>query len=112
LNSQAALKEALARQNLWITPDQSNLETDAGGLVLWNKSVPDGYFTATGEEMGRMSKASAAEPDAEPGYVSYACNRAMMSRSNVLHKTHRLKFKDANPHRRMSITFLYGKPGQ
>ncbi len=98
--------------NLWITPDESNLENDTGGLVLWDKAVPDEYFDVTGEEMMQMSQALITEPDAEPGYVSYACNRAMMFRSNVLHKTHRLKFKDAYPHRRVSITFLYGKPGQ
>ncbi len=68
-----------ASLNLWITPDESNLETDTGGLVLWNKAVPDEYFDAAGEEM--------------------------------MHKTHRLKFRDAHPHRRVSITFLYGKPG-
>ncbi len=101
-----------ASLNLWITPDESNLETDAGGLVLWNKAVPDEYFDATGEEMMHMSQALIAEPDAEPGYVSYASNRAMMFRSNVLHKTHRLKFRDAYPHRRVSITFLYGKSGK
>ncbi len=43
--------------NLWITPDESNLETDAGGLVLWNKAVPDEYFDATGEEMMHTSQA-------------------------------------------------------
>jgi len=101
-----------ASLNLWITPDESNLATDAGGLVLWNKAVPDEYFDATGEEMMHMSQALIAEPDAEPDYVSYASNRAMMFRSNVLHKTHRLKFRDAYLHRRVSITFLYGKPGK
>ncbi len=40
-----------ASLNPWIMPDESNLETDAGGLVLWNKAVPDEYFGATGEEM-------------------------------------------------------------
>ena len=97
-----------ASLNLWITPGESNLETDAGGLVLWNKAVPDEYFDVTGEEMVQRSRALVAEP----GYVAYACNRAMMFRSKVQHKTHRLKFKDAYPHRRVSITFLYGKPGQ
>jgi hypothetical protein len=101
-----------ASLNLWITPDESNLETDAGGLVLWNKAVPDEYFDATGEEMMHMSQALIAESDAKPGYVSYASNRAMMFRSNVLHKTHCLKFRDAYPHRRVSMTFLYGKPGK
>ncbi len=59
-----------------------------------------------------MSQALIAEPDAEPGYVSYASNRAMMFRSNVLHKTRHVKFRDAYPHRRVSITILYDKPGQ
>jgi len=74
--------------------------------------VPDECFDATGEEMMHMSQALIAEPDAEPGYVSYASNRAMMFRSNVLHKTHHVKFRDAYPHRRVSITILYDKPGQ
>ena len=138
MSSQAALQEALAHHqggehrraitlssaaaeaipdngavslNLWITPDGSNLETHAGGLVLWNKGVPDEHFDATGEEMMHMSQALVAEPDAEPGYVSYASNRAMTLRSNALHKTHRLQFRDAYPHRRGSIRLLYGKPG-
>ena len=59
-----------------------------------------------------MSQALMAEPDAVPGYVSYASNRARMFRSNVLHKMHHLKFRDAHPHRRVSITCLYGKPGK
>ena len=59
-----------------------------------------------------MSQALMAKTGAEPGYVSYASNGAMMFRSSVLHKTHRLTFRDAYPHRRVSITFLYGKPGQ
>jgi hypothetical protein len=92
--------------------DEANLEPDTGGLVLWNKAVPDGYFSTTAEEMVQMEKALVAEPDAEHGYVAYGCNRAMFFRSNVLHKTHRVNFKDAYPHRRVSITFLYGKPGQ
>ena len=41
----------------WTTPGESNLETDTGGLVLWNKAVPDEYFDATGEEMMHTSQA-------------------------------------------------------
>jgi hypothetical protein len=36
----------------------------------------------------------------------------MMPASNVLQKTHRLDVNNAYPQRRVSITFLYGKPGQ
>ncbi|TFH44449.1 MAG: hypothetical protein E4H01_11110 [Lysobacterales bacterium] len=59
----------------------------------------------------QISQALIAHADAVPGYVPYAGNRAMMFRSNVLHKSDRLKFKDAYRQRRVSITFLYGKPG-
>jgi tetratricopeptide (TPR) repeat protein len=99
-----------ASVNLWITPDESNLEPDKGGLVIWNKAVPRGFFrSSSSQQVETMNEISTA-PDAEPGYVPYGCNRAMMFRSNVLHKTERLCFENGYPHRRVSITFLYGKP--
>ncbi|MDX1433264.1 MAG: tetratricopeptide repeat protein, partial [Gammaproteobacteria bacterium] len=96
--------------NLWVTPDEANLEPDSGGLLIWNKTLPKRLFRASGEEQMKASLALVAEPDAEPGYVPYRCNRAMIFRSNVLHKTERVKFKPGYADRRVSVTFLYGRP--
>lgn len=57
MTDQATLQEALARHQAGRLPDaehiyernESNLATDAGGLVLWNKAVPAAYCDATGE---------------------------------------------------------------
>jgi len=101
-----------ASVNLWVTPDASNLDPDTGGLVLWNKRVPDEYFRRDGREQMNIALAQIAEPDADAGYVPYGCNRAMMFRSNVLHKSHTLAFREGYEDRRVSITFLYGWPWQ
>ena len=100
-----------ASVNLWVTPDEANLEPGTGGLIIWNKTLPRRFFRARGEEQMRVSLERIAEPDARRGYVPYRCNRAMIFRSNVLHKTERLKFRAGYADRRVSITFLYGKPG-
>ena len=57
MTDQAALQEALAHYQAGRLPGaehiceriESNLATDARGLVLWNKAVPDAYSQATGE---------------------------------------------------------------
>ena len=62
--------------------------------------------------MMQMLQALIAEPVAEPGLGSYARDRAMIVRSNVLRKIQRLKFEDAYPRRRVDTIYLYGKPRQ
>lgn len=97
--------------NLWVTPDECNLEPDTGGLVLWNKRVPKAYFqTPADGAKHAVQEALVNESDAQTRYVPYACNRAMVFDSNVLHKSHRQCFDDDYPARRISVTFLYGKP--
>ncbi len=57
MTDQATLEEALAGHQAGRLPEveyiyernESDLATDAGGLVLWNKSVPDAHSDATGE---------------------------------------------------------------
>lgn len=57
MTDQATLQEALAHYQAGRLPDaehiyernESNLATDAGGLVLWNKAVPGAYSHAAGE---------------------------------------------------------------
>jgi hypothetical protein len=101
-----------ASVNLWITPDECNLEPGSGGLALWNKRVPKEYFQTPADGAKRViQERLVAEPDAEMQYVPYACNRAMLFDSNVLHKSHRQSFEDHYPARRVSVTLLYGKPG-
>lgn len=70
MTDQATLQEALAHHQVGRLPDaehiyernESNLATDAGGLVLWNKAVPDAYFDAAGEHHVSKRQTGAVTP--------------------------------------------------
>lgn len=70
MTDQATLQEALAHYQAGRLPDaehiyernESNLATDAGGLVLWNKAVPGAYSHATGEHHASLGQTGAVTP--------------------------------------------------
>jgi Flp pilus assembly protein TadD len=97
--------------NLWITDDEANEEPGRGGLVIWNKRVPAEYFTEDPELIDRLHEQLLSQPDARESVVPYRANRALVFRSDVLHRTDRVRFRDDHASRRVSITYLYGRPG-
>jgi tetratricopeptide (TPR) repeat protein len=97
--------------NLWITDDAANEEPQRGGLVFWNKRVPPEYFSEDPDLIDRLHQRLLSEPDARPSVVPYRANRALVFHSDVLHRTDRVCFRDDHGSRRVSITYLYGRPG-
>ncbi len=97
--------------NFWTTPDEANLDPTRGGLVIWNKRVPKEYFHASPERIDRIHAELIEAADAVPATIAYRCNRAMLFHSDVLHRSDQMQFKDHYSHRRVSMTYLYGKPG-
>lgn len=98
--------------NFWITPDEANLDPGTGGLVIWNKRVPDEWFTAPQARMDAIERDLLGEPDARSSTIPYRCNRAMLFNANVLHKSDRMHFEEGLANRRVSITMLFGRPGE
>ncbi len=101
-----------ASVNFWVTPDEANLDPDSGGLVIWNKRVPNRYFRASASEKDAIERDLVSAPDAIPERIGYRCNRAMLFRSSVLHKSDRMRFRDAFAYRRVSVTMVFGNPPQ
>jgi hypothetical protein len=97
--------------NLWITPDECNLEPGSGGLVLWNKRVLESHFQTNVQQQRQHAQTLINRPDARSEYVAYGCNRALLFDSNVLHKTHTQRFAEGYANRRVNVTFLYGRAG-
>lgn len=95
--------------NFWITPDEANKNPDAGGLVLWNKSVSRDFLGEVTEQRQEKFNQVISEPDAESFRVPYRCNRAVLFHSNVLHGTDAIDFKPGYKNNRINMTFLYGK---
>lgn len=96
--------------NLWITPDSANRDSQRGGLVIWNKRVPSIYFDSSPEEIDRIHERMVNAADARPSVIPYRSNRAILFRSDVLHKSDRMRFAEGYENRRVSVTFLYGRP--
>ena len=104
--------EAAVNCNLWVTPDDANLDTESGGLIVYTKPVPldwnfDLYNSAAGD-------ASIAELLKDSGnvVVPYRRNRIVLFKSDLLHASANMKFKPGFKNRRINLTFLYGARGQ
>ena len=98
--------------NLWVTPDEANLDKESGGLVVWTVPAPlDWDFDEFNTKMGNEKMAKLVE-DAERIVIPYKQNRMVLFKSDLLHATDTFKFKKGFENRRINFTFLYGERGQ
>jgi len=109
--------------NLWITPDDDNLDASSGGLIIYDAAAdPAGNMTfedynsvgnvrtAKSEESGVLSMLKAS------GYsnvtVPYRQNRAVVFDGARIHTTQPFSFRKGKLRsRRINITFLFGVRG-
>jgi Flp pilus assembly protein TadD len=101
---------ATVSMNIWITPDEANLNPATGGLVFWNRRGPKDFFTKPMAEKSAILDTIAAAPDARAEVVPYRCNRALLFGAGIVHKTDAFSFKSGYHDRRMNVTFLFGPP--
>lgn len=100
---------AAVNVNFWVTPDEANLDEDSGGLIVWNKRMPQDWelwrykddIPAIREFLGTSRAKSLAVP--------YRQNRAVMFNSDLFHETGKLNFRDGYENRRINVTMLFGK---
>jgi phage pi2 protein 07 len=101
--------DAAVNVNIWITPDDANLDPDSGGLVVYTAKPPDNWtfqeFNANWEfvEENLLKPANFANVT-----VPYRQNRAVLFDSFLFHKTDNYHFKKGYENRRINLTILYG----
>jgi tetratricopeptide (TPR) repeat protein len=95
--------------NFWITPDAANLDPERGGLILWEREVPESYLRLDRPAQRQVIEAIVAEPGVPTVSVPYRCNRAVLFDSMIAHSTDAFQFKDGFENRRINITLLYGR---
>ena len=104
---------AAVNLNFWITPDESNLDDESGGLVIWDKEAPqDWHFKDfnTGESDRQQRITEFLESSgANRVRVPYRQNRAVLFNSDLFHSTDHFHFKDGYTDRRINITLLFGQ---
>jgi len=99
---------AAVNVNLWITPDEANLDPARGGLVIHRVEAPGDWDFRTYNEDEEAIGRHLAAAGAEAVTVPYRANRAVIFHSDLFHATDRFRFRDRYPDRRVNITFLYG----
>jgi Tetratricopeptide repeat len=101
---------AAVNVNIWITPDEANLDPECGGLVIWDTPAPLdwGYAQYNNPNAGPTIREFLARAGAHSVTVPYRANRAVIFDSDLFHETDRIAFKEGYLNRRINITMLYG----
>jgi Tfp pilus assembly protein PilF len=95
--------------NFWLTPDEANEDSERGGLVIWDRLVPDHYLRHDRATQQQIIQSLIGEPGATAVTIPYRCNRAAIFDGMIVHSTDAFRFKDGYENRRINITLLYGR---
>lgn len=100
---------AAVNVNLWITPNEANLDPDSGGLVVFTVKPPSDwdilqYNSDTDKVYEELLKPAGMKNVTIP----YRENRAVLFDSALFHQTDHFHFKKGYPNRRINLTILYG----
>ena len=101
--------QAAVNVNIWLTPDDANLDKESGGLVIFTAKPPTDWDF----EMYNMNTEMVDELLLKPtNYanvtVPYKQNRAVIFDSALFHHTDKFRFRKGYKNRRINLTLLYG----
>lgn len=101
--------EAIVNVNLWIAPEDANLDKNSGGLIVYDVKAPldwsfEKYNADTNYIYSFLEKNNAKKI-----IVPHKENRAVLFDSSLFHETDKFNFKDGYTNRRINVTMLFGK---
>ena len=108
--------QAAVNLNVWLTPDDANLNKDSGGLVVYNILPPEEDIFGSTEKFSEWNnfekademRAFLKEKGTKSATVPYKQNRCVMFNSALLHETDDFTFRDGYENRRINLTLLFG----
>jgi len=101
--------EAAVNVNIWLTPDDANLDPHTGGLVIFSKKPPADW--SLGQYNGNTSfvRKELLEPTGFANVtVPFRANRAVIFDSALFHQSDTFHFRKGYENRRINLTILYG----
>lgn len=115
----AHIDPARANLNFWVTPDESNLEPRSGGMVVWRKTSSDAddatmrrlynTYCADTHACDTLERALGLDdPTVGRSVVAYKCNRCVLFKSHLFHKTDECVFRPEYASSRINLTMLFG----
>jgi len=101
--------EAAVNVNIWLTPDEANLDPTSGGLVVFTAKPPEDWnFAEYNTDTDRVVEELLRPTNFANVTIPHKQNRAVIFDSSLFHQTDRYKFKPGYENRRINLTILYG----
>ena len=101
--------QAAVNVNIWLTPEDANLNKDSGGLVVFTAKPPEGWdFDKYNKDTEKVMKEILEPTGFANVTVPYKENRAVIFDSALFHHTDDFDFKEGYENRRINLTILYG----
>lgn len=102
--------EAAVNVNLWLTPDEANLDPTSGGLVVFTAKPPhDWKFEEYNTDTDFVREQLLKPTNYANVTIPHRQNRAVIFDSALFHQTDVYKFRKGYENRRINLTLLYGK---
>ena len=101
--------QAAVNVNIWLTPDDANLDPTSGGLVVFTaKPPPDWDFAQYNTDTDFVRDQLLKPTGFANVTVPYRENRAVIFDSALFHQTDKFHFRKGYTNRRINLTLLYG----
>ncbi|KAL3925187.1 MAG: hypothetical protein SGILL_000579 [Bacillariaceae sp.] len=101
--------EAAVNVNLWLTPNEANLDPNSGGLVVYTVKPPkDWDFERYNRDTDFVYETLIKPSHFANVTIPYKENRAVIFDSALFHATDTFNFKKGYKNRRINLTLLYG----
>ncbi|KAL3939717.1 MAG: hypothetical protein SGBAC_005609 [Bacillariaceae sp.] len=102
--------QAAVNVNMWLTPDEANLDPNSGGLVVFTAKPPaDWDFARFNTDTEEVHELLLKPTNYANVTVPHRQNRAVLFDSALFHQTDEYSFKKGYENRRINLTFLYGE---
>jgi tetratricopeptide (TPR) repeat protein len=95
--------------NFWVTPDASCVDSTSGGMVIYDRPVPNSWTAADYNSNPGKLRTFLRVHNAESRRVPFRENRCVLFDSSLIHVTDDLHFKPGYENRRINVTLLYGR---
>jgi tetratricopeptide (TPR) repeat protein len=97
--------------NFYIAPDEANLDPESGGMDIWDVSPPNETVMRELNGSEQAAREFLESRKARLTRVPHRANRAVIFKSDLIHKTSDCRFKEGYLNKRINISFLFGDMG-
>ena len=94
--------------NLWITPNNANLEPEHGGLIVHRHLPPADWSLSSYHQDKTTIEEWLGKNNTNPLKIAYRENRAVLFDSRLFHGSGLINFAEGYENKRINITLLFG----